>query len=644
MKRILIIVLLLFLSETVFAGESFWDSRHAYKPTYEFSTGYSIMDISDSLNVIEYLKDEDAILFKSNIELFPLPHRYHLQVFGSLANEYYLDTGYAYSDILLSRYISIEFQHNKEYYTLPSTDPVSAFNFKNINLTTDRNFSSDVFRHDLFLRLKVPNYPLHIFGKYKEYQQRGKLQQRYMVGYFTVKIDRVSKTRHMKTSTKEIELGSNGHFGPLEVEYTHTERRVNISGEQALYDFTPEIFDTPADIYPHNLIPEFEGSSDILKLHTSYTGRIVASLSIKRAENRNRFSKADSRIDYYSTTFTYIPNPKLSFFMRLYYLEKEQNEPEEAILKGVNNTIRYPIRRSPDSITRRVSFNLRYRPFVRTGFVGEYTITNKTRSELDEWHLLNEQETTIQSVALRFYSRVIQRFRVRAEYLFKHYQNPLYNSEPDKLHRIKLQGNYQPTKWLILMATYHWLSKDRDNLTYYDGGLDKVFQLSEARRIYHHNLNCIVTLIPSEKVSITGGISYFRDSVRGPWVFSRFKGDGTHDAGDPYIVGNVPYADESVSYSIGSTFKYNDRISIYAELVHTLSRGGFSTSDPQISDIASFSKLKISETELVMRSTVEIKKGLFFEPQFLYKKYEDKLVSENSGSAFQVLAFLTKKF
>jgi hypothetical protein len=276
--------------------------------------------------------------------------------------------------------------------------------------------------------------------------------------------------------------------------------------------------------------------------------------------------------------------------------------------------------------------------------VGEYSITDKTRSDLDEWHLLNEKETIIQSISLRFYSRVIQKFRIRAEYSFKHYHNPFYNSEPDNSHRIKLQGNYQPAKWLILMATYHWLSKDRNRLTYYDGGLDKVFQLSNARRIYHHNLNWLITLIPTDKVSITGGVSYFKDSVKGPLVFSRFKGDGTHNAGEPYIVGNVPYTDESVSYSIGSTLRYNDRVSISAELIHTISKGGFRTGDPQISDIASLSKLKISETELIMRSNIKLKKGLFFEPQCLYKKYNDRLVSDNSGSAFQILAFLTKKF
>jgi hypothetical protein len=644
-RRILIILFLLFLPEILFAEESFWDSRHAYRPTYEFSTGYSIINTSDSLNALEYFKYEDSLLFKSNIEIFPLPHRYHLQGFTSSNNEYYLDTGYAYSDILLSRYISVGFQHNREYYSLPSTDPsYTEFNFKNIDLTTNKNFSSEVLRHDLFLRLKVPNYPFHIFGKFKEYYQRGKLQQRYMIGYFTVKIDRVSRDRHLKLSTREIELGSNGHFGPVEIEYTHTERRSNLSGEQVLYDLYPEISETPADIYPHNLIPEFEGSSDVLKLHTSYTGRIVASLSAKRLKNRNRFSRAESKIDYYSATFTYIPNTKLSLFMRLYYIEKEHNEPEESILQGTNNIIRYPIRPSPDSIIRRVSFNLRYRPFSRAGIVGEYSITDKTRSDLDEWHLLNEKETIIQSISLRFYSRVIQKFRIRAEYSFKHYHNPFYNSEPDNSHRIKLQGNYQPAKWLILMATYHWLSKDRNRLTYYDGGLDKVFQLSNARRIYHHNLNWLITLIPTDKVSITGGVSYFKDSVKGPLVFSRFKGDGTHNAGEPYIVGNVPYTDESVSYSIGSTLRYNDRVSISAELIHTISKGGFRTGDPQISDIASLSKLKISETELIMRSNIKLKKGLFFEPQCLYKKYNDRLVSDNSGSAFQILAFLTKKF
>ncbi len=638
MRKVSLLLSMILLFYGVSSAEVVLEKPQAYRPTYELSLGYRLTWLNGDRSTIEYIRDRDFPAFEGVIEVYPLPHRFHLKGSFLSDKEYYIDTGYAYSDLLLSRYIGVGFVHNEEPKSL-SPDPSSSF--FNTYSNHDNNCTLYTSRYDLFLRLKYPDYPFHLFTRLREYHHSGTVQQRYMLGFFTTGMDKYSEKRSIKSSTREIEIGSNAHLGPVEVEYTHTEKRVNLSAGEVLYHRYPQILSTPEDTYPHNLIPELESSHDLIRLHTSYTGRIVASLSARHSESKNRFSNAGSKMRYYASSFSYVFSPRMTLFLKGYYIERDTEDLPVSVLRGLNNTITYPLRPAPDSIKRKVSVGLRYRPFRNTGVITEFSLTDRKLSETEGWHLLNG-DTTIQTLTVRAYTRVFKGFPLRAEYTHLHYKNPLYNSEPNSADRLKLQVSYQPIRWLSGMLMYLYTDRDRDSLIYYDRGLQETLEVEGTRRVYHHNLTFVLSLLPTEEFTLTSSIGYIRDSLRGPLVVNHFKGDGSHQSG-PLLLEDYPYRDESIIYTVGADYRYSRRVSISLEVARTLSRGGV-RAGMEFNDLDEISRLKIAQWDVSLRSSILLGRGIYLEPSFLYARYEDRHRDDNSGEAFQVLTFVKKSF
>lgn len=633
----IVIVTVILLPLSAYTTELEYKSE--YPPTYQLSLGYNFITLKGDRRVLEYSKADDSITFKGMVETYPLPHRFHLEVFTLSDDNYYLDTGYAYRDILLSRLVSIGMVHNHRHYdfSLPSVSSVLHYDERNKGDKYEEKASKTEFT----LRLKVPNYPLHVFTRYFNYHKEGTVQQRFAIGYFD-DLTKTSQSRDIDFDTKELTVGTNGHFGPLEIEYSHREKNFIAGADDTLRDSYPATSMRPADRFPHNLVPELRSSSDFLKIHTSYTGMIVGSLTLGNSRALNHFSGAKRESFYSGIQFSYIPLHELGFFIRWHYVDRDNTVDDVSMLRGDSYILTYPLRQSVDRKSNSISFNIRYRPLKTISVLGGYTLTSIKRSDTNDWPRLG-QNTTRQSFSLKVYGRLLKRLRFRTEYIFTHTKNPVYNAAPERSHVVKLNTTYTPTAWLTGSLIYYFKKYSNNNLVYYEYFADERLETGE-RDTTIHNLLGLLTFIPQEKTSITIGAGLFRHRTKQSLVFTRFKGDGTYDIGPPLIEDGVPYKDESIQYLLSIAHRLNDRFDIGCDMRYVLSKGKLYTRTQKTSGIGDFSELNQKENGIDLRASYVIFNGAVLETKLSYSEFKDRVESDNSGRAYRALIMVTKKW
>jgi len=616
------------------------DPKPAYSPVYSLGAGYNWSDLSGSQRVIEYQSGINSPVLRTGIEVYPLPHRFYLDLSTYEKDDLYLDTGYAYKEILLSRLIMRELTHNLDHYRLPDSDPDEVkrkYNDRDIGGT----YQADVTTSDFYLRLKAPDYPVHLYTRYFRYDKEGKIQQRFLVGYFN-DMTVTSQERRIDFRTEEFVIGSNGHFGPVEVEYSHGEKNFIPNGNKVLTDLYPATSFRPEDVYPHNQIPETRTSSDYIKAHSSYTGRITASASLGSIRQSNRDSSVKRDMIIGAGQLSYIPMDGLSFFLRFRYRDMDEGAPATTVLKGLSNELNYEVRPPLDVRRREVSLDIRTRPVRGVNLTGSYCVSRKDRTDTGEW-LLSDRDTTVNTLALKAYGTLLKGVKFRTSYRFSNFKDPAYNTEPDRSHKLNLYTSFSPLPGVLTVLTYNLRKDRRDRLRFIDNADETVSRVGQRDNTTYSVLGLIM-LTPGEKTSLTLGCGYYRNNLRQTLMYSTFLGDGSSNAGAPITENGVPYTDESTSYTIGITHRINDRTDISADMGQTFSRGKFRTDNPLSEDIASFSRLKVTETAVSIRGSHEINNGFGVETVLGLRDYNDRINDYNDGKFYQAILILTKRW
>ena len=613
-----------------------------YPPTYRLSIGTSLKHLSGNPRVSEYEDISDNIYLFTDTALYPLPHRFHL--FGHFLGErdYFVDTGYAYKDILLSRVVSVGFVHHTDHYP---------YNFKApspVELYEDRNIGEDymqkVRKTRMKLRLKWPGYPYHLFLGYLNYHQTGTEQQRFLIGYFG-DMKKVSQTRKMTKDTKEVVIGTNGNLGPIEIEYSHTEKRFDSSGDTILRDNYPEInippiISRPADNFPHNIYPDFKGHGDALKIHTSYTGQIVASYSLKGNVIRNLYSGVKRKTLRSSATFQYMPFHAFSFFLRMYYLDLEESNSDYTVLRGFSNQIRYDVRKSIDVKEKGLHLSARLRPLKELTLIPSYSIKVKDRTDTDGWILANGN-TTSQTYELRMLSSPLRRLKIRAGYSHIHTQNPLYNFVPEDRDRLKLYLSYLPSPLLQLTLSYSFTHDKRGNTSYYDH-FSETFYNGKDRKGTRHFVLLSASSSPICSLNITASVGYYRLKEVSTLTFKQLKGDGTPVFVSPFMEHSVPYKDRAITYMLDIFRKINQRWDVSLSLSTTHSKGYFRTSTQPLSGLGGLSKIKSRDSSLRLSSNYKVLKDTSIGVELLYESYKDNINPDLDGRLYRGLIKITK--
>jgi hypothetical protein len=562
--------------------------------------GYRFIDVDGSEKSFEYEYLDDYPVFGGELRSFKYPHYLHFDADFKNEKDYAADLRYSFKSLARFRWFNSTLFHNLENIQLididPATDPgiVIRDSGKNYGVKTSFNHINVVYN--------VPNYPMHAYIKGFFRTRKGDQQQRsiYGSGWHFPNLERLTQSRSIDWKTQDITFGINAHLGMLEADYSHREVRFDVSADSVLYDTYTAAGGggsvRPAGTYPHNLIAELESSSDTIKLHTSFTGRLVATATLTQKDANNRDSGASTDIFYGSGSVSWFPKNNLAFFLKYAHREIDRTNPSIAFIPDIatGNIITYTgVRPSISSKTDTVSLKGRYKPLPKLTVKAAYTFnqkerTNTTSDQTDatRWRMV-VPKTKKNSISVSADSRLIKDVEMRGEYTYVDVSNPSYNTEPSHSNRGTASLTWTPSAKASLFATYT-ISKDkRTDLNYVDA------PEPDKREVRTDNLLASGTFLLTDSISFTPSYSYMRYKITQDIEGHNFDGTVTlTDFG-------VPYEEKSHVYSASLNIMPTDNINLLTEVLYTKSTSSFRTNSLNTLSpvpIETFSKQEIKDT------------------------------------------------
>lgn len=657
MKRVLILLfsVLVIFNSAVFAEEAETEvviSEYVYsfpeiKPEFYGFMGYRLIGLSGSEKAGEFEYLHSSISGGALLTAVPFPHRLYLEADALNKKDFSGDVRYACKDIVLFRGLTRKVFHNLDKITLIDLGPSASY-------TVDPKDPGEKYgvaksMSSLFLRFKTPNFPFHVYFGGSFINKDGTLQQRFLggSGYFNA-VNRISRKRTIDWNSKDIVLGTNSHLGPVEIDISHSEQRLDVDGDKVLsYDYTSGA-GRPAGIFPHNLMPELKGSTTTLKLHTSYTGRLVsaATFSWMNRENMDSNAKADYFIG--AGDLIYMPYTRLTFFIKYRHKEKDTDNPDTipATYLGYSAyTSPITVKPSISSKVDRLSSTVRYRPIKRLTLNAEYTYERKERGNSDEWKI--SPVTTQDILSLSVDTMIIEKLKLKAKYTHLKVREPAYNVQPDSSDEGKVSLSWSPLKEINAFLSYSIAKEKRDNIHFEDDGVQVTAEDREGRR---DRLLGSITFVACKNLTITPSYAYIRNKIKQDLLYNN-DGNILDPDLDPnheyHRDSDVRYGDIAHTYAINFNHIPMKNLKLNADISYTASKGNFYPGGT-MSTVTSLSgteaNTKIRETNYGVRGDYEFKKGWGLGMSYNYVDYNDLLNNSNNGNLHAVLMTISKRW
>jgi hypothetical protein len=658
MKKVLsIFILLIFLSGHLAFAEEAEDvgtepvySFPELSPEFDIFLGYRFVDYDDSKRAeeFEYL-DENSVTGAADIRIFKMPHRLHLDLDVKNQYDYFGDLSYAYKDLIIFRGITRNIFHNLENINL---DPLESNAQVDQTDSRDQDYDTRVNISDIKLRVKAPDFPLHVFGNARFVNKKGTIQQRFLGGaaYFNDLV-RTTEERDIDWNTQEYQVGINSHIRWIEAEYSYSQKNFTAGGDdEPYYSYGDAGFFPPASVraagtYPHNVIPDTKGQTHKVKLHTNYTGKLVASASFSNKDRKNEDSKAKATYTSGAGSITYMPWTPLTFFVKYKHSERDMDNPDSVTIADQNDpTNTYgdsDVRKSVSAKSDRISLIGRYRPISKIALKAGYEYENYKREDYEDWHIL--QESTKKNI---FYvaadSRITNGMKLKLKYKYTGITDPSYNIQPDSSNEGKASLSWLIHPRISTFLSYTLATGERDNLVYWDD--PDIVESPNKRKEYRDMFFGTVSFIIVKDLYLTGSYAHMYNRIKEDLYYHDSGGNGLFDE-------KVDYKTTADNYVATLQYRLNDRLDLFGEVSHTQSKGKFDPDDDNLTipvSVAQYSDLKVEETAYKVSGSYTLRGGFVFGGSYKYSQFDD--VEDNiwddveDGTAQIIWLYVGKKW
>lgn len=621
------------------------------KPFLFLTGGYRFINASGDINIAEYEYLNDSIVLGGELRKFKYPHRLFIEFDFKNKKDYFAEFRYSYKDIVYLRAINRMLFHNLQNITLASrtqtTPPppfAPAFDQRDLN----EKYGIKTGINAIFIRFKTPDFPAHLYINADQVDKDGSQQQRTLLGsgWFNSPV-RTSQKRDIDLKTSEITVGANSHLGPIEIDYSHSQKRLDVGGDSVLYhNYTDAGFLHPsfnnirlAGTFPHNLIPELKGTTNTIKIHTSYTGSLVASATFTKIDRENTISRA--KADYFigSGEVQWMPMHKLAFFLRYKHKDTDIDNPSQIpvnYLGYTSYTSAISVKPSISSITDTISGVVRYRPIKGLTLKADYTYENIKRHFNEKWHL---PDSTLKHIfSLSADTQILKNLNLKARYIYKEIDDPAYNTEPNTYNEGRLSVSWSPAAEVTTLLSSSISKGKRDDLFFKES---KDAQNREATR---NSLIGSITFSIKDNLSVTTSYSYMNNKIKQDIVYQINP--------DSYQIDRaVPYKDNTNNYAIDLNYTPKKYINLNAGVSHTISKARFTPhSDDLLSpvSIASFSALKTRETVYSASGEYKLKNDFSLALTYKLIDFNDVLDSQydelKDGTAHITMLTISKRW
>ncbi|MEW6108285.1 MAG: MtrB/PioB family outer membrane beta-barrel protein [Nitrospirota bacterium] len=616
---------------------------HAFpviQPEFYVTGGYRYIDVDESSRAEEFEYLQDSIVLGGELRAISLPHRLHLDLGVRNEKDYHGDITYAYKDLILFRGINSTLFHNLDNIELKTFGTYTV-----LRNDIGEKYGIKVGLSDLFLRLKTPDFPAHLYFKGNFVNKDGSAQQMfYRMGSPSY---RTSEKRDIDWQTSIYTVGANSHLGPVEVDLSHSEKRLDVSGDNVLIDTFDAGGGRTAGGYYHNLIPELKSSTNTLKLHTSFTGKLVASATLSKTDKENRDSRAKADYLLAAGEVTWMPLTELTFVAKYRHKETDIDNPDTVSVTNLTDlsVYSYTVRDSISSVSDSVSGMIRYRPAKGILLRADYIYEEISRNDEEQWHVI-PHSTQRHKISLTGDVKIVKGVKLKAKYTHKNIDNPASNTEPDRSDEGIITLSWMPFPELSAYMSYVIKEENRESLEFVDG---TSIATADNRKVKNDRLIGMVSYVLLKDLSVTASYAYMHDRVQQDIVYATYNypSPATPPATDYFM----PYKTTSHNYSFDINYNPQRVIFLNAGVSHTISRGRFYPSDPTLAQpvsIASFSELKTRETVYSASGEYKFKHGFATGIQYRYSKFDDALDNPyddiEDGRAHIILLTFSKKW
>ncbi len=636
------------------------------RPAVSIFSGYRLVDYNGSGSAQEYEFLHDSISGGGELRVFHFPHRLHLDLDIKNRKDYFGDISYAYKDIVLLRGVTRTLFHNLKNVYLGEAPQVSGTAVK--DRLDEYGIGTGISEGSV--RFKTPDFPLHLYTNERFVKKYGTVQQRSLGGagyFFTTEPSaftngrvRTSRSRDIDWETTEYTIGINSHLRWIEADFSHTEKRFNSGGDTVLYEhYLPAGSPEPGSVraggtYPLSLVPDLKGSTNTLRLHTSYTGKIVASVTLTRKNRENEYSNA--KASYFSGAFrlTWMPTTRLTFYVKYKHRERDADNPDSVTIVDRDNpantysdlSVRPPI----SSKTDRGSLTVRYRPLSVLTLRAKYTFEERRRSNNDDWYLPDSTRKNIFSLSGD--SRITGSLNLKVKYTHKSIDNPAYNVEPDRSDEGQVSISWLPFTRVSTTFNYNVTQEKRDNPVFV--GPDGPSESPGPRRVTRNGFFGTVTFLISKDLSLSTAYSYMHNKIDEDLAFldkvPDFDGGETWSDARRYDPG-VPYRQTANTYTANINYKVNEKLNLNGGITRTRSKARFEVTSADLTtpdSIDSFSRLDIIETAYSVKGSYRLSHGFTVRAEYRYTDLDDVVEDPyddvSDGTAHVIWITLSRKW
>lgn len=605
-----------------------WGFNGLIGPTYYWVSPHG------SPRAAEYQFLESSVGGILQTEYDPLPQRFSLDMNYLNRKDYFGEMDYAYRDVVVVDILTRGMFHNLNHFGLGIDDPTT-LSPSFIDLNPGDRYGIESQHRRAFVRFKTPDFPLHLYAEAVTTDREGKVQQLFLRG-FTGGLNKVSQTRDIDWNSQAVRVGVNSHLGPVEADYSHSEKKFQSLSDKALFDVYP-LF-----VVPHNLAPDLKSSTDTIKLHTSYTGKIVAAATYSSGEKKNGDSGARADFRNAAGDLTITPIPGLLLVLKYRHYTLDSSGPDAVTLPGIGNTfnVRVPISSNRDIMNGAIRYRITDHMVVK----GEYTVEliereadhgadltplqiapSQTGTGPNEWNVAHRTLKSTEKLGLSY--RLTNKLSLRADYSATQVTDPAYAADPDRINSGKSTVTWTPFSRVIALASCGGVREKRDNLTAPLAGGSRKADRDQALGS--------VTFLVGNRSSVTVSYLYFKNKTSESLTF-------TDQSGAFNVEDRVPYGDKAQVFSFGASQALGEGATLTAEASKSYSSGSFRVegSVPNTAGIDVLSDLRVVEDIYTAGLELQFSRNVGSELRYQHRHYDDKIDNTQDGRVDIALATL----
>jgi len=535
--------------------------EYLLEPEISAWLGARVVSVDGANRALEYGWPHSSVAGGFRLNINPLPHRLDAELDWLNKNDYVAELSYAYKDIVKFSYLGLGLWHNLDHF-----HPLVSTPARLIEKNPGWDYHVEVKDNRLALRLKWPEEPYHAFAEFRMFEKDGTVQQRFFGRQTLVDATdrKFSEERDIDWITRQYRAGINGNLGPVELEYAHRIKTFDPQRTVALKDFFNSGAGGGTYLAVHSVVPQLETQEDSVKVHTSYTGRVVGSATFVNGSKENHTSGASAEYRRGYADLTLIPLKDLTVAVRYRFKQTDTDNPSSVFdptFLPVASRMR-ATKDSIDSTVNRAEVSVRYSPINAFSVKAEYDFVNTYRTNAKLWSQYLQNSVVIpydqneHIVKLGVNTRPFRSLSAKGSLEYTYTADPAYPTKPVNSFKGRFDTDWTPTESLSAGAYYRFF-RGKNNTVHMDSSRD--------------NIGALVTWSPLPRFSVYANYDYTR-------VKSESDVDFSFAVAPLTVEDHVPYQDNSHLYSLGMGYTFAVPLSVNTEFHQSWSSGRFRTS------------------------------------------------------------------